>query len=76
MSVIEFPARITKASPQDQRDAVCTATGNQMLAAIAAKYPEIRLTSDEILSADARQVTVAFDRGAGEWYLSLRKAEQ
>jgi hypothetical protein len=73
MTVHKFPDRITKAAPRDQLSEVCTATGNQMLAAIVTKYPEIRLTSDEILGAAGLQPVVTWIQGAGEWSIETKR---
>ncbi len=49
-----------------------TASMGSLLAAIAAKYPEVRISTDELQDAATRSVTVIFDRKANSWRLSPR----
>lgn len=67
MSVHQFPTRVTRLSPAEQGEMARQAKANQVLAAIARKYPEIRLTTDEIVNAAGYQPTVRWVHGDAEW---------
>lgn len=70
MSVHQFPSRVTRLSPSAQLEAARTAKANQVLAAIATKYPEIRLTTDEIVDAAGYQPTVHWVHADSEWAIT------
>lgn len=70
MTIHQFPARVTRLSPREQREVAQVAKANQVLAAIVRKYPEIRLTTDEIVDATGYQPTVQWVHADAEWAIT------
>lgn len=76
-NVIKFP-RMGGRSTNEQYAAGKAAgtTGNTVLSAIAKKYPELRVTTDEIEEGRAYRPTVQFLPNENAWRIVVTKREK
>ncbi|MGM5069804.1 hypothetical protein EU244_033820 [Rhodococcus qingshengii] len=74
MSVIEFPKK-SGGDNESQWRALGNGQGKpiDVLAAIARKYPDIELTTDEILEAAVWKPKALFHRNLNAWKLSVTR---